>query len=89
MGGMEDPRDPNGIMKYEAVGSVIDAVSRFNEGVKTGKIHQYDDIHGKELEALRRALKLKGHAGDSFAAVVAAYKLGYMRLYDRQKQGKK
>ena len=77
-----DPADE--LRKYEATGSVLDAIQRFDKGLTTGDIPGNDDLHGKEIEGLRRYLAMRGQEGQPFAAMIAAYKMGYMRRYDAE-----
>lgn len=71
------------IRKYEAMGSIVDAVQRFDAGILDGTIDENDDLHGKEIEALRRTLEMQNKQ-NPFDAMITAYKMGYMRRYDAE-----
>ena len=70
------------LRKYESVGSVLDAIQRFNKMIKDGTIDENDDLHGREIEALRDYLEKTGKKDNAFYAIVDAFKMGYMRAYD-------
>lgn len=72
------------IRKYESKGGIIDALQRFDADLQAGKIREEDDLHGKELEALRQLLEMKGQANNTYEAILAAYRMGYMRRYDEE-----